>query len=355
MDLLKSQLIGSYYNDQNIFEKETVNIFSKTWQYICRVSDLSAVDSYITATLGNEPIIVLRCSDGTLRSFHNVCPHRGARMLSGYGVCKGIVCPYHSWSFTESGSVRHIPKENWFGDLQIENLHLKRASVDVWRGFVFASPIEDAGSLEVWLEGYTEYLDGYEYSYEDMEEIARFQFDESVNWKLLVENYVEDYHFAYVHPKTLGAFNFGGVRTVPCGPHIQIPMPYKDTPPSDHSKYLWESGGVSRQGFVFPLLTVQPARNHMSLFIFKPISSSRTVIEIVVFQTAVQQQTFPIDQEILRSDIFNDMEEDFVVCRNLQANTRSTHFSINALAGEHESGVAHFQKIWWSFMKGYIV
>lgn len=67
MDFLKFQLIGAHYNDQNIFEKETVNIFNKAWQYVCRESDLSAVGSYVTATLGTEPIIVFKASDGTLR------------------------------------------------------------------------------------------------------------------------------------------------------------------------------------------------------------------------------------------------------------------------------------------------
>ncbi|WP_162240068.1 aromatic ring-hydroxylating oxygenase subunit alpha [Pseudomonas sp. Leaf129] len=350
MDFFERQISGSDYSDQSTFDNETKNIFNKTWQYVCHESELPVSGSYITRVIGAEPILVLKASDGALRSFHNVCPHRGARMLSGNGICKGIICPYHFWSFTENGAINHIPKKHWFESLDIEGLHLKPASVDVWRGLVFANPVENAQPLKQWLKGYIDYLDDYEFPYEEMKEVARFVFDENVNWKILVENYVEDYHFAYVHPKTLGAFDFGGVRTIPCGPHIQIPMPYRDTPPSEHSKYLWESGGISRQGYIFPLLTVQPSVNHMSLFIFKPINAARTVIEIPVFQTEQQQRDFPIDPAVLKNDICTDMEEDFVVCRGLQLNTQSSHFSINAMAGEHELGVKHFQKTWRSFM-----
>ncbi len=351
MNDLKTQIIGSDYSDPNTFNKECKCIFSQTWQYICHESELSEPGSYVTATLGNEPIFVLKIADRTLRSFHNICPHRGAQILAGNGICRRIVCPYHSWSFTENGAVHHIPKQQWFENLDTEKLHLRPVSVEVWRGFVFANASENAKPLKQWLKGYIDYLGDYEFPYEEMRQIARFKFDEPVNWKILVENYVEDYHFAYVHPKTLAAFDFNGVRTIPCGPHIQIPMPYRNTPPSQHSKYLWEPSGISRQGYIFPLLTLQPARNHMSLFILKPMNATRTIIEIPVFQTAQQQKDFPIDLAILKTDIYNDMEEDFAICRNLQASTYSSHFFINATAGEHELGVKHFQKTWQFFME----
>ncbi|WP_090262363.1 aromatic ring-hydroxylating oxygenase subunit alpha [Pseudomonas panipatensis] len=147
MDFLKHQITGLEYSDPEIFKKEIEYIFNKTWQYFCQVSELSEAGSYITATLGTEPIIILKASDGKLRAFHNVCPHRGARMLLGSGTCKGIVCPYHSWSFTENGTLNHIPKRQRFGDIDVESLNLRPASVDTWRGLVFASPILDIEPL----------------------------------------------------------------------------------------------------------------------------------------------------------------------------------------------------------------
>ncbi|WP_449431392.1 aromatic ring-hydroxylating oxygenase subunit alpha [Pseudomonas putida] len=347
-------LPGSYYNDEVIFKKELKYLFSRTWQYVCREDELRERGSYLTVTLGREPILLMRGQDNKLRAYHNICPHRGARLLQGKGKCQGIICPYHAWRFHDDGRLHHIPRKKWFSDLNIDNLSLRPASVDSWRGFVFVNPVQNCTPLKTWLANYDSYLNQYEFRYEDMIEIDRFVFDEAVNWKILVENYVEDYHFAYVHPQTLGAFDFNSVQTLRCGAHIQIPMPYKNTPPRGHSKYQWAANGVSRQGFIFPLLTVQPAINHLSLFIIKPVSAERTIIEIPVYQTAAQRQSHPLDLDELKHDIFNDMEEDFVICRSLQINTHSSRFSINALADKHEHGVKIFQDTWRRFMNAHI-
>lgn len=81
MDYIKNQINGSQYNDPEFFKKENQNIFNRTWQYVCQATEISEAGSYVTTKLGTEPIIILRGGDGELRAFHNVCPHRGARLF----------------------------------------------------------------------------------------------------------------------------------------------------------------------------------------------------------------------------------------------------------------------------------
>jgi len=75
------------------------------------------------------------------------------------------------------------------------------AAVEVWRGLIFVHPQPDlAEPLRSFLADFPSFLDEYSEPYEDLHEICRVVFDEPTNWKILVENYVEDYHFGYVHP-----------------------------------------------------------------------------------------------------------------------------------------------------------
>lgn len=352
---IEKQIPRQWYFDEELFYLENENLLGRSWSYVCRKEELSTVGSYVTAQLGKEQVLVLRKKDMTLAAFHNVCPHRGARILEGKGICDKLKCPYHAWIFDENGDTHHVPKSSWFGPCtDFTELKLRSAAVKVWKGFIFVNPSTECEEFEEWIGDYGEYLDGCQIDYEELEEVSRFTFDEQINWKLIVENYVEDYHFAYVHPKTLAAFDFSRVRTLPTKNHIRIPMPYKRTPPVGHSKYPWQHGSVSRQGFIFPTLTLQPATNHLSLFIIKPISANRSVIEIPVYQTPQQRINYPIDLALLKRDIENDMEEDFAICRALQINTQSSHYSVNVLAGEHELGVKHFHETWRSFMSPFL-
>jgi phenylpropionate dioxygenase-like ring-hydroxylating dioxygenase large terminal subunit len=343
-------LSGAAYADDQVFEHELLRIFHRTWQYVGREDLVRAPGTFFTTVVGREPILVLRGHDGQLRAFHNVCPHRGARLLEGAGACKAIVCPYHAWRFNQDGSLANIPKREYFGDVPLDEASLAPASVDIWRGFVFVNPLADAPPLLAHLGEFVDFLGGYSQPLEDLRLVTTVTFDEAVNWKIVVENYVEDYHFTFLHPGTLKVFDFDGVRTLPTGPHIRILMPYRKEAPQGHCKYPWEPSGASYQGYIFPNLTVQTAGNHVSLFKIVPVSARRTIIEIPIFQTPEQAEKHPLNVADLEADVKRDMEEDFVVCRNLQRNVSATRYRTRTLAGEHELGVAHFQKTWSAYV-----
>jgi phenylpropionate dioxygenase-like ring-hydroxylating dioxygenase large terminal subunit len=351
---LAYQLPGTMYDDDRVFTQEMTSIFQHSWQYVGRVEQVDEPGRYFTTAIGQEPLAILRAASGQLRAFHNVCPHRGSRLLDGAGACgKLIVCPYHAWSFEHDGTAHKIPKQDeYFPALELSQVTLAPAAVEQWRGFVFANPDPDAEPLTEYLAGFPAFLDGYGHRYEDLRQIACFRYDEQVNWKILVENYVEDYHFGFVHPRTLKVFDFEHVQTLPTGRHTRVLMPYRQQPPSGACKYPWDDSGPSYQGYVFPGTTFQTAKNHVSLFRITPISATRTVIEVPVFQTPEQAEQDPLDLAELYADVTSDMEEDFVVCRQLQVNVRSSRYRIGALAIEHERGVGHFQRTWRQYMHG---
>ena len=96
-----------YYFDRDLYEREKRQIFAKTWRYVCHQSELPNAGDYMTITVADQNLFVLRGRDRQIRAFYNVCQHRAAELLQGRGTVKGfITCPYHSWSYDHSGCLR---------------------------------------------------------------------------------------------------------------------------------------------------------------------------------------------------------------------------------------------------------
>ena len=90
-----------------------------SWQIVCHVNSIPRAGDYETFDLGPESVLVLRDRDGSIRAFHNVCRHRGARLLDGAGNCPAtITCPYHGWSYRHDGSLIGVPVRDSFPGLE---------------------------------------------------------------------------------------------------------------------------------------------------------------------------------------------------------------------------------------------
>jgi len=109
------------YSDEEIFEEEQEKIFKKTWIPICHESELPELYDFRTANIAREPIIIVRGPDNKIRSFLNVCPHRGMaieRRAAGSfapaqpsGNPKHMTCMFHAWQFDMKGNCVDIPRQ----------------------------------------------------------------------------------------------------------------------------------------------------------------------------------------------------------------------------------------------------
>ena len=104
-------LPGWAYWDPEFFELERQVIFHKSWHLVCHVNDVPKAGDYLTFRFLNESILTVRSPDGVVRSFHNVCRHRAARLVEGeQGNCgKRITCPYHAWTYATDGRLVGVP------------------------------------------------------------------------------------------------------------------------------------------------------------------------------------------------------------------------------------------------------
>ena len=99
----------NHYYSQQWFDNEQKNLFGRTWTFAGLEAQLSEVGDYLLVEVGYQPMLVTRSKDGKLNALHNVCRHRGAKMLTECGRVQGISCPYHAWRYELSGELTHVP------------------------------------------------------------------------------------------------------------------------------------------------------------------------------------------------------------------------------------------------------
>ena len=190
------------YTSQEFYQEEVNRIFRKTWNFIGREDEIPATGNYVTADLIGESIIVIRDRAGKLNAFANTCRHRGTRLLSGSGRCAAISCPYHAWSYALSGELMGAPGMEGVVGFNKADYGLIPIRLESWGGFIFVNFDPESPSLMEHLGNAVETFAPYRF--ENMVCTRRKEYDLACNWKLYVENAMEDYHTATVHRVSIG-------------------------------------------------------------------------------------------------------------------------------------------------------
>jgi phenylpropionate dioxygenase-like ring-hydroxylating dioxygenase large terminal subunit len=188
------------------FEAERAAIFRRTWLYVGREERLPRNGSYFTRELpGLTSLVVVRGLDGTVRAFHNVCAHRGNKVvwqehpqLETSGSCRQFQCKYHGWRYGLDGKVAHISNEEQFFDLDVSSIGMPEVACEVFAGFVFVNLAEnDPVPLRTFLG--ERILELQAYPFHLMTQRYGFSTRVKGNWKLAIDTVCEWYHPPYVH------------------------------------------------------------------------------------------------------------------------------------------------------------
>ncbi len=194
------------YSDPDFFELECSQIFMKTWQLICHVSNIPDPGDYYTLDLLAERVVAVRGEDNQIRAFHNVCRHRASRLLSGpTGNCKRITCGYHGWGYDLEGNLKNVPFEREFIDFKKENNGLKPVEMEIWQGFVFIRFGGDGASVAEVFSPYKSDIESYRL--EEVTPLRRVTVrPRDANWKTVIDNYVDGLHIEVAHHGLAGLF-----------------------------------------------------------------------------------------------------------------------------------------------------
>jgi carnitine monooxygenase subunit len=195
------------YRDPEFFELEKELVFRPSWQIVCHLNDVPRAGDYHALELLGQSIIVLRGEDGQVRSFHNACRHRAARLLDeSKGHCgRRITCPYHAWTYGLDGRLLAVPQRSDFVGLARERHGLVPLEHEIFMGFIFvrltsAAPGgERLPSVREMAAPYADELAAYRL--EELVPQGRETFrPRSVNWKNVGDNYSDGLHIQVAHP-----------------------------------------------------------------------------------------------------------------------------------------------------------
>lgn len=199
----RSGLPGWAYFSDELLELEKEALFRKHWQLACHAADVPEPGDFLTFDVGEERAIIVRGRDGVVRGFHNLCRHRGSRVVAeDRGRCKSaLVCPYHGWAYNLDGTLRGAARPESFPDLDPVEWGLKPLDTEIWQGFVFVRfsdssqpPVSEImGRFDAELEPY---------SLADLVPVSSVKWNDetAVNWKAVRDVDNEGYHVAKAHP-----------------------------------------------------------------------------------------------------------------------------------------------------------
>jgi glycine betaine catabolism A len=357
----ETTLPGRYFYDPEIYAREQERLFSQMWTCVGRADALPAAGDFKTVELAGESVLVVRGRDGELRAFLNVCRHRGARLcLEPCGnTGAAIQCMYHAWSYALDGRLIGAPNIARDESLDRETLGLVPVHLDIWEGLIWLSLAADPAPVTAQLEPALRDRFG------ELEKFRRYDvgslavgksitYEIAANWKLVVENFMECYHCAPVHPELTSLL-----------PDFRLGTSYQGivgqgTAFADDIDAFTLSGRGERAmlpgllpsdarlyyGFVlWPNLFVNLLPDHVILHTLTPLGPerSRVVCDWLFTPEEIARPEFDPTDTVAVFDITN--RQDWDVCERTQLGMRSRAYVNGGLYVTNEQHIAVFRDL----------
>jgi Rieske 2Fe-2S family protein len=331
-------LPGAAYGSPEVFDWEQAHFFAGGWVCAGRADALAAPGDQRAVTVGGSSLLLVRDNDGVLRGWFNVCRHRGHELLEPGSSRKGraIRCPYHGWVYGLGGECRAMPRFGKDSDDGIDRsaFGLVAARVEQWQGWVFANVSGEAPPLAEHLGNAAMVVDGYDVS--RLRLGTRHEYEVAANWKVIVENYLECYHCAPIHPELcevtppesglgypvspVGAWTGGplalreGVQTMSLdGRSLGVPIPGL---PAAKARVVGYAA-------LLPGLLISAHPDYLMTHRLEPLAAARTRVECAWYFPPEAWERPGFDPAYAADfwDLVN--RQDWAACESVQRNTSS--------------------------------
>jgi phenylpropionate dioxygenase-like ring-hydroxylating dioxygenase large terminal subunit len=329
-----------HYTSESRYEQE-IALLRQRPVVFCPSAAIPDAGSFISRTAAGTPLLVVRDNDLKVRAFINACRHRGMKVASGEGCTRTFSCPYHGWTYNLDGSLRGVPGEAAFPDLDKETSGLKE---------VFA--VEKGGLVYVQQEGEPR-LETLETALDFFEPSQPFFYQsntvDEANWKLLTETLLEGYHIKSLHRESFYPFGLDNINIVESyGQNSRVIYPFKRieklrSVARDERKI---EGSATLVYHLFPNVSVSVLSKHTSVTVIEPLSPTRTQMFSYAIKHADQNGVEISAEDAMRDvDFVNQsgQEEDRAAARDIQE-TVTTSANSHLTFGYYEKAIVSFHQ-----------
>ncbi len=343
------------YNNEELTQLEMERVFLRNWIWAGHVSDIPEVGDYQCLDIANERALVIRDQQGQVRAFHNLCRHRGSRVVTdSKGQCKNaLVCPFHGWSYHLDGRLKNVPKSAAFPEFDKSRYGLKTLECEIWHGLIFIRFVDGGPSIaEVFHEAEQEvglYRIGEMQAFDEP-----WRFDFKLDWKSVLDVDNEGYHVPIGHPELFdlvgasyqdqalesglsrahGSFRDRRHRTPLIQSYVSS-LPAESYLPASH-QHLWIYWGA------FPGFVISLFPDMVEIYQVYPTGFQKSVIAGSCYALADDRTTMQAAREFNRQINMGVGNEDIQLIEWSAQGMRSSAFD-GVLLSDLELGIGAFQ------------
>ncbi|HYC58107.1 MAG TPA: SRPBCC family protein [Thermoanaerobaculia bacterium] len=339
-----STLSSAHYIDPEVLSLENRRVFGRTWQLAGRAEQVRESGQYFTTTIGVEPVLVVRGSDGVLRAMTNVCRHRAGPIARGEGRRPVLQCGYHGWTYWLDGRLKNTPEFEGVADFDRASCTLPQYQVGVWNELVFVNLDPAAESLADFLGELVSDMPRHDYTGFQLAQHKVWELE--CNWKVYVDNYLEGYHIPIVHPGLFRELDYASYRTetkrsysIQFAPTRANAARIRTSEEDDQVRYFW----------VFPNLMLNVYPDNFSTNLILPLGANRTMTIFDWYFKDPEAAKPQIDETVAFSDEIQF--EDIDICETVQRGLRSSTYDRGRFSPQRENGVHHFHCLYEELMR----
>jgi choline monooxygenase len=373
-------LLPDAYSNSTFFAQERDRIWRKSWVAVGYESQVPNVGDVLPLEVIGQPFIVLRDKNSRIRTFHNVCRHRGSALIDEPTNCKVIRCPYHGWAYSLEGELLGTP---YFKGLDVppaveekfrtddspavsfrrEEYPLFEVTTESWAGIIFVNLDQNPTPFSSWLGDLP--VRFARHPLDELQLVRRQSYDINANWKLIAENFMEYYHLPFGHPELCNVSGFGnhwryqgpGMYTGMC----TSPLTNDSNTVSFDGLPAW--GGLtyteSQSAYfvwLFPNIALWIFPHHLLTLLLVPESETQTreFLDMLIHPDALMAPECDVNLDRLMNFWRFVNDQDIILVERVQKGLAGSPYRGGRMCYKFEEPLHRFQNIVADMMTGFI-
>ena len=345
---------------------ERKKLFEDKWIVIGVASSLPNIGDARPIDLLGMPILIVRTKNNQIKVFHNICSHRGVKLVREPGKIKNVIrCPYHSWSYNLDGELIATPHIGGMDihqspEFEKSKSNLKEIRSYIWLDLIMININNNEISFEDYIKPLSERWEKF-WPIKDRDLIYHaddygyFKLDAKCNWKFAIENYCESYHLPWVHPG-LNSYSkledhyhiqglpnrFAGQGTVVYNPRFKGSEKFPCFPNWPKNKE-----NVAEYVALFPNVMLGIHKDHYYAYWLEPINHEYTLEHMEIYYVgdeAANSKKFKSLREQNHKQWEDIQKEDVDIIQGMQIGRNSPVYNGGNFSPKMDNPTHHFHK-----------